>query len=390
MKITMYYSSLVYYENGVYYTHPMHGRLLEEYSKKFDEIIIFAPINQRKNDDQIYKVNTKIKFIHLPYFNSYLSSLKKPLEVLKTFYYKYPKDTDLFQFRVPGPYGILLMLLALSKKTPVIAHIVGDSEKIVSGGKKYKGIVRNLMNFYSIFEKKFIKLFSSKIKIMVNGSELYDDYINHKTPENILQLRSSTLLRTDFFERNNNYSEEKAFTLLYVGYLRHEKGLEYLIHAFQKLKQDHSNLILKIVGDGPEKERLVKLSKDLGVNLDIKFMGYIPLGDKLNKIYIDSDIFILPSISEGTPRVLLEAMAKSLPVIASNVGGIPNTITHQENGILVKSKSDTEIVKAVNMLLYNEEIYKQYKNNGFQFAKNNLLENVINDMVVFACKDVQI
>jgi glycosyltransferase involved in cell wall biosynthesis len=102
-------------------------------------------------------------------------------------------------------------------------------------------------------------------------------------------------------------------------------------------------------------------------------------------IYKHNDIFILPSISEGTPRVLIEAMANRLLVIATNVGGVPFTINNNKNGILIEPKSSDQICCAIKEILKNDEKREQIMEEAFEFAKENTLESFV-DTVVSAVK----
>ena len=89
-----------------------------------------------------------------------------------------------------------------------------------------------------------------------------------------------------------------------------------------------------IIGDGPEKKRLVELSKKLIINKNIVFFGLI---SNIPKILGKMDIFAMTSYSEGLPNALMEAMASGLPVVATNVGGIPELISDGEEGFLVET-----------------------------------------------------
>ncbi len=74
----------------------------------------------------------------------------------------------------------------------------------------------------------------------------------------------------------------------------------------------------------------------VGVHDRVSFFGYVPLGPEFFRIYREADIFVLPSVSEGLPYLMLEAMANSLPVVVTAVGGIPAVITHERDGLIVK------------------------------------------------------
>ena len=104
---------------------------------------------------------------------------------------------------------------------------------------------------------------------------------------------------------------------------------------------------------GPSKDNNLKIAKK-----NCTFLGYVPQ-EKIPCLYASSDIFILPSLYENFPFTLLEAMSSELAVISTNVGGIPEMITNEENGLLIKPKSTEDIIRSVIYLSENNQIRKE-------------------------------
>lgn len=127
-----------------------------------------------------------------------------------------------------------------------------------------------------------------------------------------------------------------------VGRLHPPKGLEYLVQAYALAKSEEPRLKLVIAGDGPERENLENLARDRRV--EVRFLGYqadpIPL-------YPGFDIYALPSLAEGSPNALLEAMACARPSIASRVGGVPEAAIDGESGLLVEPRNAPALAKAL-------------------------------------------
>ncbi|NYE58564.1 glycosyltransferase involved in cell wall biosynthesis [Carboxydothermus ferrireducens DSM 11255] len=130
-----------------------------------------------------------------------------------------------------------------------------------------------------------------------------------------------------------------------------QKGLNYLLEALALLSARGVVFRAIIGGDGPLKNELKELAKELGIESLVTFPGYIP---NPAEFYREIDIFVLPSISEGLPLSLLEAMSWKLAVIATNVGGIPEVINSGENGLLVPPKDATALTEALYTLIFNE------------------------------------
>lgn len=148
--------------------------------------------------------------------------------------------------------------------------------------------------------------------------------------------------------------------LLYVGALSVNKGVAYLIRAFPLIKEKIKDVKLHIVGDGPEKIYLEQLSKELGIEKDVKFLGKIP-HDKVIEAYTQAKIFIMPSIwMENGPFVLYEAMSAGKPIIASNRGGIVDLVRDGVNGFIVEPANSETIAKKTIKLLKDKKLLKQY------------------------------
>ncbi len=138
-----------------------------------------------------------------------------------------------------------------------------------------------------------------------------------------------------------------------VARLVKQKGLEYLIEAIPVIKNEYKNLLVLIVGSGSEEKHLKDLVKGFNLEQTVNFLGYV---DNPFEIISSFDIFLLPSLWEGFPYVLLEAMYLKKPIIATNIFGINEVIEHNRSGILVKPRSAESISKAVLYLLRNKKI----------------------------------
>lgn len=117
-----------------------------------------------------------------------------------------------------------------------------------------------------------------------------------------------------------------------VACLREGKRIDVLIAAIPRIVAEYPDVEFQIVGDGPCRAQLIEMATGLGVLRHVRFMGH---RDDVPAILSDSDLFVLPSQSEASPNVILEAMAAGLPVVASNVGGIPELVSDGISGHLV-------------------------------------------------------
>ncbi len=162
--------------------------------------------------------------------------------------------------------------------------------------------------------------------------------------------------------------------ITFVGEFRPVKGLRYLVKAMKFIKDKRDDARLMLVGDGEEKGFLEELAKQSGLENHVIFTGWVPNED-VPDFMIASDIFVFSSLSEG--GVNMEIMAAGLPIVATNVGGIPEFIRDGENGFLVEARSAEQIAERVGWLLGDEELRRRISENNRAKAKNFSWESII-------------
>jgi teichuronic acid biosynthesis glycosyltransferase TuaC len=137
--------------------------------------------------------------------------------------------------------------------------------------------------------------------------------------------------------------------VLYVGHLVPFKGLEFLLEAFARL--DMPDALLYLVGDGLLKKDLVAMASRLGILRRCVFVGTRP-HEEIPLWMGAADCFVLPSLSEGIPNVVREAMICRVPAVATSVGGVPEIVKHRETGILVPAGDSVSLAKAIGDVLH--------------------------------------
>lgn len=158
-------------------------------------------------------------------------------------------------------------------------------------------------------------------------------------------------------------SPGREWRVLSVARMDRDKGLGYLIRAVAALAEKIPGISLALVGEGPEKRALEALAASLGIERRMRFTG--PLEhDEVIREYTEADAFVLPSFWEGIPVVLIEAMAVGVPVVATNITGIPELVTHGESGFLVPTADSEAIGRALLALYDDPELAKRFALRG--------------------------
>ena len=156
--------------------------------------------------------------------------------------------------------------------------------------------------------------------------------------------------------------------IVFVGTLRPVKGVRYIIEAMKIITNKNKNNRLFIVGDGEDRGYLENLVKKLDLQECVNFVGKVP-NEKVPEYMAASDVFVLPSLSESFGIVNLEAMASGLPIVATNVRGLPEIIEDGENGFLVEPKNANEIAEKVLLLLEDDELRERISRNNKEKVK---------------------
>jgi glycosyltransferase involved in cell wall biosynthesis len=177
--------------------------------------------------------------------------------------------------------------------------------------------------------------------------------------------------------------EEDKKIVLFVGRLYHRKGLETLLRSIPPVLKEFSNVKFAISGKGFKKkeENLRNLAKELDIEDYVKFLGYVP-DEKLPLLYSASDIFVLPAIYENFPFAILEAQSTGLPVISTNVGGIPEFLVDNENGFVIEPRDPEQLTQKVLTLLQDPKLAKEMGDLGRKLIEEKLDWRLITAQVI--------
>lgn len=191
-----------------------------------------------------------------------------------------------------------------------------------------------------------------------------------------------------FFDRT--YIKGNKFKILFLARIEKDKGIEEFLYAISELMGKYKNKIeVDIVGSGGFFENAKAIAKEIDIDNIVDFKGAIFDKKEIRDIYIQSDLYILPTYHEGFPRTLYEAMIFGTPIITTFVGGIPGIMENQFNCLKIEPKSVTSIVNAIEYAFENYSDMQNYAKNGMETVKSivdssrlshaNHLNSILND-----------
>jgi len=185
-----------------------------------------------------------------------------------------------------------------------------------------------------------------------------------------------------YLDGKNDYKK-----VVFVGRLDAQKGVEYLIRAIPNVIKNYSKVHFFILGNGNLEKMLKNLVKELKIQQYVSFIDFIPL-EKMPLFYTSADIFCLPSLHEGFPLSITEALSIGLIIVASKVEGIPEAIVENKNGFLASPKNFIELSeKLVKALTLNEDKVKEIQENNIKLARNNYSWDMIVKMIINTYKE---
>lgn len=248
------------------------------------------------------------------------------------------KRPDVFYGIYFVPHGIYASVAGKIFRKPVIQELIGTDRPKVLGSKLLFGLLK------------------SAKRISVRGNTSKEQLIKYGIPSDKIFISPAVnVLNFEHFNPNNRV---KIFDLIYCGRLDKNKQIDNLIKAISTLKNSYPDLKLVIVGDGPERSYLEHLSQELGLEINITFVGSQPY-EKIPYYLNQAKIFVMSSAFEGLPVAMLEALSCGLPLVVPNVGDIPDLAQHGVNALLLEKPGVDAYANALDQLLTNDLLYHQ-------------------------------
>ena len=357
---------LDFYFDGAHSLIPRVKRHLSDIQRFFDEITILTLDN--RNFTKIFEGTKVMHRPLLPLQAPHLArgllgslvGLKELVSIVRS-----KKDIIFFS----SPYALYSVLVSRILKIPLIIHFKYDPTTQPSMNFRHRikrGILNVLINL-ALRSADMIVVTTPHVKRMVISRKVPAEKV-FVSPNYVDEaLFSSSVDGKSIRERFSIVRHEKL--IMYLGRLSHEKGLSTLIEAFSILCSRLQNIKLAIVGGGPERGVLQKKCQILGLADKVLFINPVP-HTLVPNFLAASDVVVLPSYSEGHPKILIEAMIMSKPLVATDVIGIQDVVENRKDAILVKPGDAKGLAEALQMLIENDNRARTIAYNAKRKALN--------------------
>ncbi|PNZ70010.1 glycosyltransferase [Staphylococcus croceilyticus] len=350
-----------YYSTGFSYT------IWKRYLEVFDELKIISRYKEIDKESHDYNLSSgdSVTFSPVKNYTNFKSLIKNSRSINKQLTREI-LSSDGVIIRLPSVLGFLAALICKKANKPYLVEVVGS---MFDAYWNYGDILSKLLAFPGEFiQKQAIK--NSDVAIYIT-----EKYLQNKYPTKGLNFNSvSNVVLADNFEKNldckyifdNNQIRLGLVGSTYVNY----KGHDLAIEALSILRNKGYNITLDFVGQGLS-DKVNNLIKNYNLNNYINYKGVINNREKMNDWYKSLDIYLQPSKTEGHGRSVVEAISNGITVIASNIGGLPDSV---QGKFLFPSKNVNQLVKLIESCINsidirkenidgNIEKVKKYKNN---------------------------
>ena len=364
-------------EHGQIWVNRPIGRLLEELRRHLPKTLLCTPIVREFNASVNHKLNfPNDALVPLPPLESVIKAQKYYFPTRRALR-GFAASVDALFMRLPFQLPSLLRNLG----RPKLLHVVGNTREVVALSSDYQGAVKWAARGFAWFSeyqtKRLVR--EPNTRVATNGTEMW-----HKLGCRDGRVVVSSCLYQGEMEPRESPTLNDPPRILFVGYLRPEKGVLTLLDAFDELHAKRP-LQLTLVG-GMDRhsnaERIVRERIDnSSYRADISMTGMVDFGPRLFSLYREHDLCIVPSLSEGTPRTVVEAQSFGCPVIASRVGGIPDSVTHERTGLLFEPGNARELARSMSRVLDDEPLRGTLMIEGFRTAKQHSVEKFAVELV---------
>ena len=275
-------------------------------------------------------------------------------------------------FRIPSPIANLVQREVVKAGLPWATEIVNDPWDNFAPGA-FKSLFRPIYRWHFTRQvKQYAK--NANGASYVTQYALQERYPSHarihgESKEHFESYYSSILLKKEYFWRDRKFfADKERFTIVHVNscVTDFSKGHDVVIRMIKELRNRGVPVQVRFVGDGPKREEFEKMAQELGVGEYVEFTGLLASAVEVRKVLLDSDILVFPTIGEGLPRTVIEAMAVGLPCLSTAVNGIPELL---ENEYLIEQQDYKGFADSVEKILTDAELYEKISRRNIQKAE---------------------
>lgn len=378
------YGAVVTERGGDWWTFASFGRIIDLLAARVGRVRYHAPRASEASAEACgHRISAEnVEVSAGPVWRNSAAALRRP-DRLVADYWRLARSCDAILLRGSAPLLWTAHLFGRLRRRPVVHWVVGNPAAVLAAQRRGYGTrVERCGVAFAAFEQRLTR-WSARVcgsTILANGAELARLYRGPRTAEVV----STSIVASDFRERPDTCGGD-SIRILFVGFFRPEKGLEYLIRALPQVASPKP-VRLDIVGTAGafpgERARLERIAAECWVADRLRWAGHAAFGPELFSWIDAADMLVLPSLSEGTPRVLVEARARSVPVVATRVGGVPSSVADGEDGLLIPPRDPAALAQACSRLIADGELRRRLIERGRERVREWTVDRFVDRLMV--------
>jgi len=374
-------------DSNIYSNTAFEYSFWRRYLQVFDEVEVFVRMAEtpKKKIDKPFANGPHVHFNAVPMYIGPWQYLKKRHKI-KALAKKVVTQDDAFILRIPGRISTLLWHELMKQKKPYGVEVIGSSlDSAKTMGANF--LLRSILEWVEpVIQRKQCHHAVAAAYVTQNYLQNYYPPGNWSTHYSSIDLPDNAIIDTTKLKKRlvslkDAVEGRRPFRICQVGSMATRyKGQDILIKAISICRRKNLDIELTFVGDGKNRNRYFKLADNIGLIHKIHFMGKLPAGDLIFEQLDEADMFVFPSLTEGLPRALIEAMTRGLPCIASNVGGIPELLDAED---LVEPANPPALAYKIEQIVRNKPRLELMAKRNLEIAKKYLTEEVNHRRVEF-------
>ena len=385
---------------GRYRVNDRYGRLFDELAASFSEVYVLGGMAEETDTTffptgkplYTYEINSpNVLIVPMQISTSDMNPIKK-LRVLSA---RIPKlvgavrSVEKAYIVMPGFTSVMAVIISKLFRKPYILYFGSDWETMAPFMARWEDrtILLKIYQYISQIAERFTvqgSLFTLVTgKLLQKRLQKYGDHVIETVP--MIPLRQS-----DFFGREDT-CPCGSISLLFIGALTPLKGPMELIQAVPLIRSKGLDVECTFIGGGDLEYRntLVQASREMGCEEHIQFQGYINNYSDILDAYRSADIFILPTHSEGFPRVIYEAMSQSLPVVTTDIPSISAMLVDSKHALLVSPGQSEEIASAVLKIVRDPALRMRLIEEGNEFVRERISGNTTGSQILCILSEME-
>ncbi len=349
------------------------GVFLPEVGRRFDSLLLFGRVEPATDAGHFAFLPPSIDFVELPYYGDLrqLPGVARACWRTTAIFWRGLTRVDTIWVFGPHPFGVLLVCMALLRRKRVVLGVRQDTLAYFRARLPNRRWAPALLLVKAL--DAAYRLLARRSKTVVTGPEIAQHY-GGESPR--LHVMTESVVREDEVAagpQDQNWTGE--LELLTVGRLDVEKNPILFVEALGLLERERPGRYRVIwVGGGPMVAEMRSRATELGVADRVELRGWVPFGPELLELYRRAHLFVHVSLTEGVPKVLIEALASATPIVATDVGGVRALLDGGRAGLLVPPSDLEALVGAIQRLADDEDLRERLVVHGLELGRALTLE----------------